>query len=401
MATNMEELDVKPLETKKQSSRTQKEEFKKMYKAFDEKERKELLTEIMGSLPESSKGDSEEGATGGGDPRSVLSTSSGARSKYGPPHEGSWSRPWHGVQEVTLREPPRLSVFSGTPGRDATFSRWRSEVDCLRDDRDVTASMIIQAIRRSLRSPAADVVAHLDRGATEEDLMKKLESIYGTVLPGQAILQRFYSDTQDSNQDVAIWACHLEGLAYSALNKGIVARDAVEGMLKSQFFSGLRSERIKDSLRQRRQLLTFEELVVEARELEEEYRIDTNKTTSRSKQQQQSQPSEMELILQLLKKMDDRIERIEQQQANASSPPRHTGQTQKDPEGKTPPSTNRDPKSKATPSRNRRAVKCDQCGEEGHLSYGCRKGMSVECYKCGKTGHIARACRPLNSKQPQ
>jgi len=256
--------------------------------------------------------------------------------------------------------------------------------------RKLSENNILYAIRRSLRSPAADVITHLGQNATFQTLLGKLESLYGTVLSGQALLQKFYSETQSIGEDVALWACRLEDLRFKAEEKKMVIRTAVAGMLKAQFWSGLRDHRIKDTLRQHKDTLEFESLVMEARELEEEYKGENSGAVNAGIKQQHTKPTEMEMLTQLVKKIEMRMEKMEQvinkpltrihdpvslpaqQQTRSSS-----GQTQQ---------------------RRQGSAVCDICHQEGHLSFGCRHGTTVQCYKCGRQGHVSRACRssPLN-----
>ena len=50
---------------------------------------------------------------------------------------------------------PRLPLFSGQEGSDTSFTRFKVEVSTLR--RSYTDEVVLEAIRRCLRSPAADV----------------------------------------------------------------------------------------------------------------------------------------------------------------------------------------------------------------------------------------------------
>ncbi len=267
---------------------------------------------------------------------------------------------------VIIHEPPKLPVFSGLQGRDTNFGRWKSEVGFL--EREQPSQVVINVIRRSLRSPAADLVTYLDHRATVATFLQKLESVYGTVGTGRATLQKLYSERQATNERVADWACRLENLAFQAVDKGMMSREAVEDVVSGQLWSGLRDARLKDALRHRRHGLKFEQLVIEARELEEEYSGDGKKPTT---QQQQKQPTETELLMELIKKLDARMEKMEKRM----TPTVNSKTQEKSPEKK--------------------STKCTKCKEEGHLYFACRKDAQPEvtCHKCRRVGHIARGCR--------
>ena len=68
---------------------------------------------------------------------------------------------------IIIQEQPKLSSFSGEKGKDTTFARWRYDVNCLVASHYSEAT-ILQAIRKSIKTPAADIVRHLGEVATVE-----------------------------------------------------------------------------------------------------------------------------------------------------------------------------------------------------------------------------------------
>ena len=329
-----------------------------LYRHLSEAEKKKFLFEAMAAIEKKPSLVKEEPAVSEASPSPAAT---GAAQSLVTP------------QRFIMQEQPKLSVYSGITGRDTSFGRWKHEVTCLMAEH--TESVVLGAIRRSLRSPAADILMHVDQHAPVSTIMRKLEAIYGMVCTGQTILQKFYSDSQSTSERVAEWACRLEDLAYKAVEKGMMTREAAPNILKTQFWSGLRDARLKDALRHRRHTLDVDELIVEARELEEEYSSEVMTSQKATAQQQQKQPTEMELLMQLIKKMDARMDKMESMIASSSS-------TQKD----------------SPAQQNRKPAKCTKCQQDGHLYYACRKDSDVTCHKCGKVGHIARGCRPLNGQ---
>ena len=265
------------------------------------------------------------------------------------------------------RESPRLSNFSGIKDRDSSFGRWRFEVKCLQ--RMYPEHQVMAAINRSLKSPAADVMIHTD-GQGLQGLLKKMESLYGSVMSGDALMTKVYSEPQRQNEDCAQWATRLEDLCYQAVEKGAVGRQEVSAMISSRFWAGLKNSNIKNALRSSKQQMSTEELVAAARELEEEFGDKTAKDKKSGVQlhQQQEEPSQADQIKQLNKRLDELM-------ATVGKPAITTQHTVA--------KTN----TKAT------TVKCHRCEEDGHFSYGCRQGTDITCYKCNKVGHISRACR--------
>ena len=267
-----------------------------------------------------------------------------------------------------LIQEPKVSCFSGVAGRDTPFGRWRLEIRCLSRDPSYSRYSVLTAVRKSLRSPAADVAARLGEQATVETILHKFESIYGTVLTGEDLLEKFYSAKQMENEDCATWCCRIEDLIYQALELEAVNAQEIDNMLKSRFWSGLRETRIKDALRQIRSKLTIEEMVKEARSLEQEVNVvHKGINTAKVKQQAATTAIDTSKLDQILKKLNELEVEVKKNQQELEL----YKQTQVNECG-------------------------NECGKEGHVAWGCRLDQPVTCGRCGKDGHIAYACRPLN-----
>jgi hypothetical protein len=159
------------------------------------------------------------------------------------------------------------------------------------------------------------------------------------------------------------------------VEKRLIDRQAVEEVLK-----GTVRDRLKRSESERRPSpkttsLSLEKAVLEARELEEEYsgEVFGQKPANQQQQQQQKEPTEMELLMQLIAKLDARMDKME---TTLVAP------------------------SKNSSPHNKKSTKCSKCQEEGHLYFACRKdaNMEIKCHNCGKVGHIARGCRSGNDE---
>ena len=89
---------------------------------------------------------------------------------------------------------PKLPIFSGedTKGSgDTIYSEWRFEVQCLISDPEVTDHLTIQAIRRSLKGTARKVMIPLGERASIEDILNKLDAMFGDVSSKGMIMQEF------------------------------------------------------------------------------------------------------------------------------------------------------------------------------------------------------------------
>ena len=281
---------------------------------------------------------------------------------------------YHADVPVLLHEEPKLPIFSGS-GKECTFGRWKYEVLCLQEDKSYSASVVATAVRKSLRSPAADVICRLGTNASSAFIVQKLESIYGSVQSGETLLEKFFSEPQHpKKENCAQWSCRLEDLIYQAAGKGAIDRSAVPKQLKKRFWSGLRDMRIKDALRSRVDSLSFEELLSEARILEEEY-SPGDKTDAVLHQVTESDPK-MDLLFQKIAKIEKQLEQLQQQHKQK----KNTKSSQ--------------PDSKSSKDQ---VVRCEKCDQEGHLSFGCRQGANIICHKCKSEGQTAPACRNKRS----
>ena len=153
--------------------------------------------------------------------------------------------PGDGSGNTTVKEHPRLPIFSGEKKGDVDFDLWRFQVQCLLKE-NYKEEVIALTIRRSLRGEAARVVMRLGSQANITDILNKFESIYGTVDKKQILLSKFYSCRQDINEDVTSWGCRLEDLLSKVREISAIPNAEVEQMLKDMFWEGLRPS-LKDA----------------------------------------------------------------------------------------------------------------------------------------------------------
>lgn len=264
---------------------------------------------------------------------------------------------------ILIQEQPKLSFFSGEKGKDTTFARWQYDINCLKAS-NYTDTSILQAIRKSLKTPAADIVRHLGETASVNDILIKLHRMYGTVLSGEVILQKFYSEPQLINESCAHWAARIEELCYLALEKKAIIASAIPDMLKSRFWNGLQNESIKNATRHVWKTLSFNDLLGEVREAEEEYSASATQLQQAQHQETKAMNKSTELnkVLKMMESIQARLDKLEN-------------------------------RSVKTVARNTDSNKCTICGKEGHLYFGCRKDTDIKCNKCNEVGHIARGCR--------
>lgn len=183
------------------------------------------------------------------------------------------------VQNIrTLNEPvvyaraPRISTFSGSAAKgEAGFEDWRFEVRCLMRDGALHDDELLKSVRISLKGEANRVAMHLGEDATLENILQKLERVYGTVESGTTLLQKFYNCRQEEAETIGAYGCRLEDVLSKAISRGAVAEEQSDGMLRNKLWSGLKDERVRNATRYKlEQIHSFDELIGELRAAEQE-----------------------------------------------------------------------------------------------------------------------------------
>ena len=134
---------------------------------------------------------------------------------------------------------PRILHFSGDEEKDSCCEAWKFEVMTLAKEGTFSDTVIATALKKSLRGDAASVVRRMGLNASIDDIMTKLEGIFGTVEDSESLLSTFYSAQQLPDEKVSIWGCRLEDLLDRALQDQAVSRKSIYDMLKVTFWSGL------------------------------------------------------------------------------------------------------------------------------------------------------------------
>ena len=107
----------------------------------------------------------------------------------------------------------------------------------------VEESLLLQAVRRSLRGTARQTLIPLGGLASSKDILHKLDTLFGNVSSAESILQRFYTEVQQEKETVTAYGCRLESLLQNAIQAGHVSESSRNDMLRSKYF-GLDCEMI-------------------------------------------------------------------------------------------------------------------------------------------------------------
>ena len=108
---------------------------------------------------------------------------------------------------------PQLPFFSGEDLKgDISFEIWKFELNCPITDGVYPDSLILHAIRKSLRCKSRDILLTLGESASPSVILNKLEGIYGNVSSNEVLFQQFYLVSQLENESVADYSVRIENL---------------------------------------------------------------------------------------------------------------------------------------------------------------------------------------------
>ena len=206
----------------------------------------------------------------------------------------------------SYNQPPRLTYFSGEKNKgEVSYSQWRYEVDGLVRDGFYPEQLILQAIRRSLRGYAADVLRHMGPVTRIQPILEKMNLVFGNILPKHRLIEHFCLSQQKETETVAEWGCRLEDMLSQLKEKDNISSMNQATMLRERFFHGLFSDKVKTCLRHlfdRGE--SYEQLLLSGRSAELEYSKQGKSSKASISSIQQTIPSNIELS----KKLDSLID---------------------------------------------------------------------------------------------
>lgn len=208
---------------------------------------------------------------------------------------------------------PKLPIFSGNEEvqkGETSFEVWNYEVKCLQNSGYLPDHLLLQAIRNSLRGTARSMLIPLGESATVQDILLKLDGFYGNVATSETLIQSFYSDFQKDNESIVSFGSRLEQTLSRAIRYGHIDLVAKDAMLRSKFWTGLKSQVLKNSTRHLYDSIKdFQTLLREIRKVDME---ETNLKASKKQAAQQlsGQVSTEDTNTQLLKQMSELMGRM-------------------------------------------------------------------------------------------
>lgn len=314
---------------------------------------------------------------------------------------------------VTSSQPPRVNNFSGAGHKGETsYDLWRYEVRCLLKDPTYTKVMKDNAIRRSLRGEAGRVAMHLGIDASMEQILDKLDSIFGTVDNTEELMAEFYGARQKEDEDITSWSCRLEDIIGKGIEKGLVKQTEVNKMLHSMLWTGLRQELKDISGYKYETIKDFDTLRVALRQIEKEHPPQKSNTKSAkpntSKAATSAEKSDIDELKGMVKQLTQKVTTLEEQGYTGYTQPYYNrgmrgnrmnrgGWNFRQPRQ----STQQRPQQQQYSSQQTGWSSTQQDQQQD-------RNQDVQCRRCGQYGHIQIGCRVrmdhsrrnLNSRRP-
>ena len=195
---------------------------------------------------------------------------------YGHNYQQPLSNPQ--LMQINNFQAPRISNFSGNQDckTEKSFDEWKFEIQCLLAEGQHSHATILRAIRHSLRGEASKIAMRLGPNVSVTTLMTKFEGVFGTVERGESLLAEFYSASQGEHEDVVTWGCRLEELLDRARKRGQVQPHAMDEMLRTKFWLGLKPSLKNISSHKFDTCMSFDTLRVQLRIIEHEMALQGN-----------------------------------------------------------------------------------------------------------------------------
>lgn len=208
---------------------------------------------------------------------------------------------------------PQFSGISTIPKGEISYPEWRFEVNCLLNDHEMSDSVILQAVRSSLRGTARKMLLPMGERASARQIINKLDALYGDTSSNEMLMQEFFNLSQNSDECVTEYGCRLELALQSAIENGYLAPEKRDCHLRHQLWHGLFSERLKDQTHHKfDSVQNYDQLLKEIRVVERGISNSSkSKNTLGSRKAQQHALVTEDKVSDLEKRFDEKLGKLE------------------------------------------------------------------------------------------
>ena len=111
----------------------------------------------------------------------------------------------------------QVSTFSGS-SKDCSFEQFCYDVQRL-VKQGCPEGTVLTAIKRSIKGQAQEIVLHMGKDATVNDIVTRFDMMFGDVNPPHVLLAQFYSASQAQGESITDWYARLEDIASKITTK--------------------------------------------------------------------------------------------------------------------------------------------------------------------------------------
>uniref|UniRef100_A0A8C6WHB1 CCHC-type domain-containing protein n=1 Tax=Neogobius melanostomus TaxID=47308 RepID=A0A8C6WHB1_9GOBI len=149
----------------------------------------------------------------------------------------------HVVRNADLGAPMslRLRSFSGRlpkPNNEADYESWRSQTDLLLADPTLSPLHVTRRIIESLLTPAADLVRGLGPDTLPVDLLRVLDSAFGTVQDGEELYAQYLNILQNPGERPSFYLQRLQLMLNVVVRRRGISAAETDRHLLRQFVRG-------------------------------------------------------------------------------------------------------------------------------------------------------------------
>lgn len=300
---------------------------------------------------------------------------------------------------------PKLSTFYGEDGKgEATWDAFKYEVLCLIEADTYSQEQLMFGIRRALKGKASDKIRRLGPGCTPRYVLEKLESDYGTVENKEVAMKNLYTCEQKPNESVESYATRVEECFYKTVEHGSFGLTQTE-VIKQVFYSNLNTELKQMSTYQFDKIKEYDDFKKELRKMEADMKpkAEEKKPCKPVVSNEKKEDSE---VTQLLKQLNERIDRLEKGHSHDQFDQQHHWYGNRDrgrgtwrgsPRGRGQNFGGRGTYRPQRPfSSGTFAPTCFLCNRKGHVQVNCPTILAqLICAHCKEKGHIRKDCPKL------